>query len=83
MGNDLLLTVVQYLKFYQRFFKALNINFVYAVSKTMTKAPSRADGHLLVHSKLLKEKKKRIKKTTIKHNETLSMKEQQLFLLAI
>lgn len=79
MGNDPLLTVVQYLKFYQHFFKALNIHLVYAVSKITTKAPSKADGHLLLHSKLLKGKKK----TTIKHNETLSMKEQQLFLLAI
>lgn len=58
MGNDPLLTVVQYLKFYQHFFKALNIHLVYAVSKITTKAPSKADGHLLLHSKLLKGKKR-------------------------
>lgn len=66
MGNALLLTVVQYLKFYWCFFKALNINLVDAVSKITTKAPSRADGHFLVGSKLLKgKKKKEEKKTTI------------------
>lgn len=83
MGNDLLLTVVQCLKFYWSFFRVLNISLVYAVPKITTKAPSRADGHFLVCSKLLKGKKKEEKKRTIKHNETLPMKGQQLFLLAI
>lgn len=62
-------------------FKALNISFVYAVPNIMTKAPSAADGQLLVCFKLLKKKKK--KRGTIKHNETFPQKERQLFLIAI
>ena len=58
-------------------FKAFNISLIYAVSTMMTKAPSIADGHLLMYYKLLKKKKKKKKKnkSTIKHNETFPMKE--------
>lgn len=40
-------------------FRAFNISLVYAVSKMMTKAPSIADGPLLMYHKLLKKKRER------------------------
>jgi len=66
--NLLPLTAGQELEFYRSFFKALNISFVYAASKALTKASSTADGHFLVGSKLLKkEQKKRQPLNTMRH----------------